>query len=60
MSPQAGIARRVFLLAWPLTITVATLDIPDHERKWIRSKILLISKIMGNGTLEIVANVSRS
>lgn len=53
-------ARQAYLLAWPLTIAVAAPAIPEQQRQWIRSKVLLVSRITGNGALELVANMNTS
>lgn len=52
-------ARRADLLSWPLTIAMTAGGIPEHQRQWIRSKILQISKITGSGSLELIANMDQ-
>lgn len=53
-------ARKAYILAWPLTIAMAASIIPEHQRQWIKSKMLLVSRITGNGALELVANMDRN
>jgi hypothetical protein len=42
-------ARRAHLLLWPLTIAMGATGTPSHQKKWIRCRILDVSKITGNG-----------
>lgn len=49
-SVQAG-----FTLFWPLIIAVGISAIPEHQRGWLRRKLLLISQMADSGIVESVA-----
>jgi hypothetical protein len=53
-------AQRAFLLAWPLIIALNAFGISKPQRLWIKSKLVLVSRITGSRTLEVVAIDVRS
>ena len=48
---------RVTLLNWPLLIAASNVDIPEQQRRWIKSILGLIGRMTGNGTLKSVAEM---
>jgi hypothetical protein len=58
---KAAITRRTastaFLLVWPITIASAAAEIPEEQKRWIKSKIVLLGRLTGNRILEVAATV---
>ena len=50
-------ARRAYLLVYPLIIAGSISVTHRNQRRWILSKLLLVSQITGNSVLEQVANM---
>lgn len=51
------VARRAHLLTLPLMLAQVAHGIQDHQREWIESKLLLLSRITGNGTIDVTVEV---
>lgn len=53
------VARHAPILTLPLVVAQAADGVPDHQRAWIKSKLLLASRATGNGVLEVATVVGR-
>lgn len=44
------------LLAWPLAVAVSTEYIPEPQRQWLKSKLRVVAKSLGDAVLESVVD----
>lgn len=42
------------LLAWPLTVAVSCEYIPESQRQWLKGKLKIVAKSLGDAVLESV------
>ena len=50
--------KMAILLAWPLTVAVSTDGVPEPQRQWLRHRLKIAAKSLGDSVLESVAERS--
>ncbi|KAH8893939.1 hypothetical protein GQ53DRAFT_717677 [Thozetella sp. PMI_491] len=46
----------VYLLPWPLTVAISTEGVPEPQKAWIREKLGVVARILGDTALASVAS----
>ena len=55
---ESTTASTALLLVWPLTIASAAMGVPPSQKRWIKTKVALIGRIVGSGVLDATAKVN--